>query len=241
MGLEANAQGRRRPQRLQRASCPRKQESQMSGWPFRARTAIRRVRPHLPQIRCGRSAHRAQTDWPCSSRPATGLTTPQRTHAVASCRRRQRAHTPPAVDRVSGLPVRAHRAQTGWGRSTPRARSSVTRRPTTGGAPMVSASGSVARAAANDRMTAGWPATASSAACSTCVGILGIAASTAVLIRLRPQPLHNRPLAQAKQPVHLAGIGFQRSVSGSTRARVGRCGVGGPAGSRRVGRERVTR
>ncbi len=213
----------------------------MSGWPSRARRAIRRVRPHLPQTRCGRSAHRAQTGRACPSRPATGLTTPHRTHAVASCRRRQRAHTPPADERVRGLPVRPHRQQTGSGRSTPRARSSPTSRPTTGGAPTVSASGSAARAAANDRMAAQWPATASSAALSTPIGIPGVVAATTVVIRLRPQPVHNRPLAQAGHPDSLAGMGFQRLVSGSTRARVGRCGAGGPAGSARVGRERVTR
>ena len=214
----------------------------MSGWPSRARRAIRRVRAHLPQTRCGRSAHRAQTGRPCPFRPATGLTTPHRTHAVASCRRRQRAHTPPADERVSGVPVRPHRLQTGSGRSTPRACSSPTRRPTTGGAPTVSASGSAARAAANDRMAAGWPATASSAAVSTPIGKPGVLAATAVMIRLRPQPVHNRPLAQARHPVSLAaGMGFQRPVPGSTRARVGRCGAAGPPGSRRVGRERVTR
>ncbi|BCI90525.1 hypothetical protein NIIDMKKI_57310 [Mycobacterium kansasii] len=51
-----------------------------------------------------------------------------------------------------------------------------------------------------ERMTAGWPATASSAALSTPIGIPGTAAATAVLIRPRPQPLHNRPW-------HSPGIG----------------------------------
>ena len=85
-----------------------------------------------------------------------------------------------------------------------------------------------------------WPATASSAALSTPIGIPGVVAATTVVIRLRPQPVHNRPLAQAGHPDSLAGMGFEHLI-GSTRARVGRCGAGGPAGSARVGRERVTR
>lgn len=86
----------------------------MSGWPSRARRAIRRVRPHLPQTRCGRSVHRAQTGRPCPSRPANGFD-----HAAPDARGRELpasaagAHTPgrrtgqwlagataPAADRV---------------------------------------------------------------------------------------------------------------------------------------------
>ena len=96
----------------------------MSGIPSWARRAIRRVRPHRPQGRCGRSAHRAQHGRSCSSRPATGLTTPHLVQGTASCRRRHRAQTPPDGERVNGFPVRPHLVQAGSGRSAPRARSS---------------------------------------------------------------------------------------------------------------------
>ena len=212
----------------------------MSGRPSRARRAIRRVRPHLPQTRCGRSAHRAQNGRPCPSRPATGLTTPHRVHAVASCRRRQRAHTPPAAERVSGLPVRPHRPQAGSGRSTPRARSSSTRRPTAGGAPTVSASGSAVQGRGqrpDDRRVAGHR-------------VDGVG-----------QHLHrdawrcrdggddpDAPATAAQPPL---GAGWAASLvrqhgvsvagSGSTRARVGRGGAVPVAGSRRADRGRVAR
>jgi hypothetical protein len=98
------------------------------------------TRPHRPQVRCGRSAQRAQTPRRSRSRAATGLVTPQRAHGSASSRRRQRAHTPPATDRVNGRSVRRQCTQLGSvSEPAPRATSSVTSRPTTGGAPVLRA------------------------------------------------------------------------------------------------------
>jgi len=134
---------------------PWKQPSQISGAPSRARVAIRRTRPQRPHSRWGRSAQRAQTGWPSPSRPATGLTTPQRAQAVASWRRRQRGHTPPAPERVNGRSVRPQRAHAGSGSTEPIERSAATSRPITGGAPTNRAAGSAASAVASSRVTAG--------------------------------------------------------------------------------------
>jgi len=176
----AKLQGRRRPQPEQMASGSWKQPTQMSGCPPRARRAIRRIRPHRPHARCGRSAQRAQTGWCSQSRPATGLTTPQRAQASASSRRRHRGQTPPATERVSRSPTRRQSAQLGTGSDVaPWACNSVMSRPTIGGAPMANAPGSAINAAARLRSAAGWPATAATAASTWGADSAGSAASTA--------------------------------------------------------------
>jgi len=193
-GPVANRHGLRRRQRLQMASGIRKQASQMSGTPSWARRAIRRVRPHFPQGRCGRSAHRAQNGRSCASRPAIGLTPPHRVQGTASCHRRHRPQTPPDGDRVNGLPVRPHLVQVGSGRSAPRARSSPTNSPTTGGAPTDNAVGSAVSASARNRVIAGFLAAASTASDSTPAGNSGTAMVTAAMIRdRRHAALHRRP------------------------------------------------
>jgi hypothetical protein len=203
----------------------------MSGIPSWARRAIRRVRPHRPQGRFGRSAQRAQNGRFCSSRPAIGLTTPQLVQGTASCRRRQRAQTPPDGDRVNGFPVRPHRVQAGSGRSASRALSSPTSLPITGGAPTSNAAGSAVNAAARWRVIAGLVSTASTASASTTAGRPGTAAVTAVMIWARRHRVQNRPGGQAWQPFSVGGTG-QFPAPGSTRARVGRGGAV-PAAARR--------
>ena len=158
-----------------------KQPSQMSGWSPWARRAIGRIRPHRPHSRCGRSAQRAQTGRWSLSRPATGLTTPQRAHACASSRRRQRAQTPAiAEDRVNGTPSREQTAHCGTGSDVaPWARSASTSWPTIGGAPMTSADRSAVNATARLRSAAGCPATAAKAVSTRAVVRVGSAAKTA--------------------------------------------------------------
>lgn len=211
----------------------------MSGIPSWARRAIRRVRPHRPQSRCGRSAHRAQNGRSCASRPATGLTTAHRVQGTASCRRRHRAQTPPDGERVNGLPVRPHLVQVGSGRSAPRARSSPISLPITGGAPTVNAVGSAVSAAAKCRVTAGLVSTASTASASTVIGRPGTATVTAVTIWARRHRVQRRPGGQAWQPLSGDGTG-QLPALGSTRARVGRGGAV-PAAARRGDCPRLAR
>jgi len=181
-GPVANEHGRRCWQRLQIASGILKQATQISGSPSRPRRAIRRVRPHCPHGRCGRSWQRAQTGRWSWSRPATGLTTPQREQAMASWRRRHRGHTPPQSERVSGLPLRAHIAHVGSASAAPRSRSSFTSRPTTGGAPSCSASGPADSAAARSRTACGLVATAFTAARTASGAIPGTAAAAMAMI-----------------------------------------------------------
>jgi hypothetical protein len=111
------------------------------------------------------------------------LTTWQRAHASASCQRRQRAHTPPVPERVSGLSRRPQRTQAGSGSADPAARNAVTSLPTTGGAPTEIAAGSAASAAYRSRLTAGWVLTASTAAATVTAGSEGFAAVAASMIR----------------------------------------------------------
>ena len=95
-------------------------------------------------------------------------------------KRPQRAQIPPATERVSGSPGRRRSAQTGSGSDgAPRAASSVTSAPTTGGAPTVNAPGSAISAAARLRSAAGWPATTIIAAWTWDDDSSGAAASTA--------------------------------------------------------------
>jgi hypothetical protein len=196
--VSAKLQGRRRPQPEQVASGSWKHPSQMSGASPWARRAIRRIRPHRPHWRCGRSAQRAQTGRRSPSRPATGLMTPQRAQASASSRRRQRAQTPPVDERVSGRPTRAQTAQLGSGSDVaPSARNALTSRPTTGGAAMVNAAGSAVNAAARLRSAAGCPATAAIAA-STCAADRAgsVASAAATTCRWRCSPLTDGSLSR---------------------------------------------
>ncbi|KLL12437.1 hypothetical protein BL254_23810 [Protofrankia sp. BMG5.30] len=152
--VAAKAQGRRRPHTAQIAAGSRKQFTQVSGWLSRACRAIARTAPQTPQGRRGRSAQRAQNGCPRVSRVATGLTTPQRAQAVASWRCRQRGHNPAWPSRVSGRSARPQTEHAGAGRAEPRAISSVTSRPTAGGAPVDSAAGPAASASARLRSAA---------------------------------------------------------------------------------------
>src|SRR5664280_841489 len=130
-------------------------------------------------VGAGETARPAPTPRRSRSRAATGLVTPQRAHGSASSRRRQRAHTPPATDLVNGRSVRRQCTQLGSGSEpAPRATSSVTSRPTTGGAPVLRAAGSAARAAANARSTAGLVTTTCSAVSICDADSAGSAAST---------------------------------------------------------------
>ena len=121
----------------------------MSGCPSWARRAIRRVRPQLP------AAPLRSVGAPRADRPVLRVAAGDRfdhTTAGAGARRAAvagTAHTPRrSAERVSGRPVRPHLAQAGSGSSAPRARSSATSLPTTGGAPTSNAAGSAASAAA---------------------------------------------------------------------------------------------
>ncbi|MGH3196777.1 MAG: hypothetical protein ACRDNT_12750 [Streptosporangiaceae bacterium] len=135
----------------------------MSGAPSRARTTIEAVLPHFPHGRCPRSRrrHRSQIRWPVPSRLAAGLTSPQCAQAIRTRRAAHGLHMAPASVRVSGAPARPQQAQAGVASEAgPRAISSATSRPVTGGAPAARAPGSAASAAARLRKAAGWPATA---------------------------------------------------------------------------------
>jgi len=116
---------------------------------------------------------------------------------VVNCHRRHRPQTPPEGDRVSGLPVRPHLLQVGSGRSAPRARSSPTNLPITGGAPTDNAVGSAVSAAARDRVIAEFLAAASTASASTPAGNSGTATVTAAMIRDRRHAALHRPPRQA--------------------------------------------
>lgn len=90
---------------------------------------------------------------------------------------------PPEPVAVSGRPVRPHTTQVGVDKVVaPRAINSVTRRPTTGGAPWANASGSDFSAAARLRHTAWLVATASTAAETSCVDSDVPAAATLPMI-----------------------------------------------------------
>ncbi len=135
-------------------------------------------RPQREHCRRGRGAQRAHRAAPSPSRLTTGLTSPQRAQAVASWRRRQRAHTPPSDDAVNGQPVRPHRTHIGSGSNDPRARSSTTRRPTAGGAPTPSASASSASTRAITTSAAPWTPTAAMASAMTCSASSGATSVT---------------------------------------------------------------
>lgn len=178
----------------------------MSGWSPWARRAIRRIRPHRPHWRSGRSAQRAQSGRRSQSRPATGLTIPQRPHASASSRRRQRAQTPPSVgDRVSGRSARPQRAQLGAGSDrAPWARSACTSWPTAGGAPTASARGSAVNAVAKLRSAAGCAASAANAVWTCLVVTVGSAASTAATTcRRRCSPITDTGTSPSPSPLGL--------------------------------------
>ena len=124
--------------------------------------------------------------------------TPQRAQGAASSRLRQRAQTPPVDERVSGRATRAQTAQLGSGSDVaPWARNASTSRPTTGGAAIINAAGSVVNAAARLRSAAGWPATAAIAA-STCGAdrVGSVASTTATICRWRCSPLTDGSLSR---------------------------------------------
>ncbi len=86
------------------------------------------------------------------------------------------------------------RRHVGSGSSAPRARSSPTSLPTTGGAPTDNAVGSAVSASARNRVIAGFLDVASTASASTPAGKSGTAAVTAAMIRDRRHAvLHRRP------------------------------------------------
>ncbi|HMH94771.1 MAG TPA: hypothetical protein VK586_27265 [Streptosporangiaceae bacterium] len=104
---------------------------------------------------------------------------PQPAHSAASSWCRQRAHSPPPAVAVSGQPPRPQRPHDGSAKvAEPRAISSVTSRPTAGGAPCASARESEASAADTSRSACGLVITASIAAATTVTGKDPSAAAT---------------------------------------------------------------
>ena len=105
--------------------------------PSLARRAMGAIRPQRPQSLAGRgAAGEAQRPAIAASRPVTTRTLghsssrPRPAGGPGNARTSRRSPT-----RISSSPVRSQMAQAGTGRTEPRARSSPTRRATTGGAP----------------------------------------------------------------------------------------------------------
>jgi len=163
------APGRRRCRRP-RASCSSSRRHQ--GCRRGLAPLIEAVLPQIPHGRCPRSwrRHRWQIGCPSPVRPATGLIAWQRAHSAAAARCAHGGHVPPWLVRVSGRPVRPQITQAGTLSTDQRAISSLTRRPTNGGAPAASAPGSLATAVARLRSAAGPAAAASTAAAITSRG-----------------------------------------------------------------------
>jgi len=118
-------------------------------------------RPQREQGRLGRGAQAAHNASPAGPRPATGFTTLQREQATAVWRLRHLGQRPPTSEAVSSRWARPQRAQTGPGKVEPRARSSATSLPTTGGAPTSRAPGPLSSAPASTDRAFGLGAAAS--------------------------------------------------------------------------------
>jgi hypothetical protein len=174
--------GLSRPHIRHVATGERKQLLQISGSPSWARAAITPTRPQRPQIRRGRGAHAKHNAAPFSPRPLTTRSRPQPEHASASWWARQRPHNPMTPTRVRVLAVRPQWAQAGTESIEPRARSSATRRPTTGGAPPASTAGPSANATARSRATAAEVIVAATAAATCSTSNSGHATTTTAVI-----------------------------------------------------------
>jgi hypothetical protein len=154
----------------------------MSPSPSLARRAIGPTRPQRPQVRAGRGAQAKHNDPPSARRAVTTRVLWHAEHASESCRVRQRGHNPTVPSRINPSPVRSQRAQAGTANTEPRARSSPTRRPTTGGAPAARIAGPSASAVARLRAAAGLVMVASMAAATSPAASSGHATVTTVVI-----------------------------------------------------------
>lgn len=172
-----------------------KQESQMSPVPSRERLAMALVRPQREQGRFGRGTQPAHRALPVSSRATTWRTLSQQAHAVAVWWRLQRGQTPPSGEDVSFIAGLAQRAHLGSGRLEPRALSSRTSRPTTGGAPVPSASGEVSKASARTWIALPLVAAASTASATALLGIDGSALAAQSMTQRRRSTVVNGRVA----------------------------------------------
>lgn len=162
----------------------------MSGSPSVARRAMGRTPPQRPQARAGRGEQAKHRAAPSLALVTTTRTRPHPEHASASWWLRQRGHTPVVPTRTSGRPVRPHTAQAGTARLDPRARSSATSRPTTGGAPARTTAGPACKAAVRWRATAGLVMVASTASPTWSSDSSGqTAATTATIASGRRSPI----------------------------------------------------